>query len=191
MREKSWIRQILQGDRNAGENLVEQHYTRIFRLLLYLTGNPETAEDLTQQTFVKAWQGLPAFRREAKISTWLHRIAYHEYTHWLRARRDHAPLEEAAHLPAPSAAPLGQWDEELPVALAKLPEEQRNAFLLFYVQELSVGEVAAILEVPKGTVKSRLHVARQRLRELLHDSLFNTREPSRLEPAVVEGGLCK
>lgn len=166
MRESWLIWRIIRGDKRAGEELVAAHYPRIFRLLRYLTGRTDIAEDLTQQTFVRAWQALPNFRRQASLATWLHRIAYHEYTHWLRDRREHASLDAAAHLAAPE--PEFEWEAlVLPQALAQLTAEHRDAFLLYHVQELSIGEVAAILDVPVGTVKSRLFTARRLLREIL------------------------
>ena len=166
MRESWLIRRIVHGDKRAGEEFVAVHYPLIFRLLRYLTGRPDIAEDLTQQTFVRAWQALPNFRHQSSLATWLHRIAYHEYTHWLRDRREHVSLEAAADIAAP--ANCHEWEAlVLPRALARLTPEHREAFLLYHVQELSIGEVAAILEVPAGTVKSRLFAARQNLRELL------------------------
>ncbi len=169
MRDRRLVRQILGGDRAAGERLVEEQYPRIYRLLRHLTGHPETAEDLTQQAFLKAWQALGSFRGDASLATWLHRIAYHEYTHWLRARREHAPLDEALAVADERA---GQELEAILFreALAQLSREHRETFLLYHVQGLSVPEVAAVLELPAGTVKSRLFTARRHLRELLGDA---------------------
>jgi len=185
MRESWLVWRILHGDKRAGDELVASHYPRIFRLLRYLTGRPDIAEDLTQQTFVRAWQALPNFRYQSSVATWLHRIAYHEYTHWLRDRREHASLDSAAHLAAPDNS--HEWETlVLPQALGQLTPEHREAFLLYHIQELSVGEVAAILEVPVGTVKSRLYTARQRLRELLNadaDSIVRVSPPT--PPAII------
>jgi RNA polymerase sigma-70 factor (ECF subfamily) len=166
MRDKGWLKPIFRSDRKAGERFVTEHYPDIFRLLRGLTGSEETAADLTQQTFVKAWQGIGTFEGRASLRTWLHRIAYHEYIHWLRDRREHAPLEAAAQLPAlPEAS---DWELfHLPRALAQLTPELRDTFLLYNLQELSIAEIARILNVPAGTVKSRLFIARQRLRTLL------------------------
>jgi RNA polymerase sigma-70 factor, ECF subfamily len=162
----SWIDDLIHGEKAAGDRFVTEHYARIYRLLRHLTGHTQTAEDLTQQTFVKAWQALPRFRRKAQIATWLHKIAYHEYTHWLRAKRDHATLDYAAELPAPEQE--ADWERFiLPQALAHLTEEQRSVFLLYYLQELSVREISGILDIPSGTVKSRLFSARQNLRDIL------------------------
>lgn len=160
---------MLSGERDAGERFVAAYYAPIERMQRCLTGSSEIARDLTQQTFVKAWQALPGFKFEASLSTWLHRIAYHEYTHWLRARKDHAPLAVAENIPGPTVQT--DWGIVLlPNALAQLTDELREVFLLYYVQELSVPEVASVLGIPAGTVKSRLYTARQQLRTLLDPS---------------------
>lgn len=175
MHDRAWVRLMLSGDRSAGEQFVTTYYARIERLLCCLTGKAEVARDLTQQAFVKAWQALPGFAYQASLATWLHKIAYHEYTHWLRDKdkREHASLEAAWDIPAPSS--LTDWGIVLlPEALAQLTDDLREAFLLYYVQELSVPEVANILNIPRGTVKSRLFTARQRLRELLDQAMQET-----------------
>jgi RNA polymerase sigma-70 factor (ECF subfamily) len=164
--ERVWVHRILKGDRAAGQQFVTRHYAAVYRLLRHLTGRPEVAEDLTQQAFVRAWQALPNFRGGSSLATWLHRIAYREYTHWLRSRRDHAPLEDAEWLPDRSA---GGELEALAFrrALEELPEEQRDAFLLCQVEGFSVREASQVLQAPEGTVKWRVFDARQRLRRLL------------------------
>lgn len=184
MRDSLWVRQILKGDRAAGERLVAENYPRLYRLLRYLTADPDSAEDLTQQTFIKAWQALPGYKGEARLVTWLHRIAYHEYTHWLRSRRNEAPLDAAAEI-ADTRAMQGLQTVYLARALAQLSEELRDTFLLFYVQELSVAEVAAVLDLPPGTIKSRLFTARQRLRELLQESADSSAAQTTLPAPVL------
>lgn len=169
MLDRLWAKRILNGDKMAGERLVAENYPRIYRLLRNLTGSVETANDLTQQAFVRAWQALPNYRGEARLATWLHRIAYHEYTHWLRDRRQTVPLEAAAEL-IDLRAVAGLNTVLVREALARLPDEHRETFILHYIQELSVAEVALVLEVPPGTVKSRLHAARRMLRELLQET---------------------
>src|SRR6266567_6992000 len=152
MRDSWLVKQILDGDKEAGEKLVTEHYPRIYRLLRHLTASIDNAEDLTQQTFVKAWQALAAFRGEASLATWLHHIAYHEYSHWLRARREHSPLDDAAAVADEGAADALEAIL-LRGVLAQLSREHRETFLLFHVQGLTVREVAAVLEIPAGTVK--------------------------------------
>jgi RNA polymerase sigma-70 factor (ECF subfamily) len=167
--ERRTVRHILDGDRAAGEQLVTAHYPRVYRFLCHLTGSRQHAEDLAQQSFLKAWQALASFRGEATLATWLHRIAYREYAHWLRSRREHAPLDAADGVADPTTETT--LDAILlQEALATLSADHREAFLLFHVQGLSISEVAAVLGVPEGTVKSRLFHARGRLRELLQES---------------------
>ena len=100
------IRRIVSGDRAAGRAFVTEHYPRVYRFLRHLTGREVVAEDLTQQTFLKAWEALPAFRGDASLATWLHRIAYHEYTHWLRGRREELPLDDHAPTAFPASCPV-------------------------------------------------------------------------------------
>jgi RNA polymerase sigma-70 factor (ECF subfamily) len=169
VREKVWVNRILQGDKAAGERLVTENYRRVYGLLRSLTGHREAAEDLTQQTFAKAWQGLPLFRGDSRLSTWICRIAYHEYAHWRRDRREFQSLTAAENLPDPKSA-IGLRTVLFARALEQLTEELRETFLLHYEQELDVREVALVLDIPPGTVKSRLYTARNRLRELLSDA---------------------
>lgn len=195
MRDTAWIKLIVSGDRAAGEQFVSRHYPIIYRMLRHLTNRADVAEDLTQQTFVEAWKALASYRGKSSLSTWLHSIAYHQYTHWLRARHDHAPLEEADRVAAPQDDTL--WGSiVLPRALAQLSAELRETFLLYHIQELSVPEIALVLEIPRGTVKSRLFVARQRLRDMLRgtvgtESVIETAPPARVSfsvPIESEGG---
>ncbi len=181
MRDRTWVRLMLSDDKAAGERFAREYYPRIERMLRYLTDSPDVARDLTQQTFLKAWGALPNFRNKSGLGTWLHRIAYHEYTHWLRARREHAPLEAAHNIPGP--AMINDWGMALlPHALAQLTDDLRETFLLHYVQELSVREVADVLDVPPGTVKSRLFTARGKLREILQEAELETQAQTATNP---------
>ncbi|WP_456336898.1 sigma-70 family RNA polymerase sigma factor [Fervidibacter sacchari] len=167
-KDKWLVQRILSGDKAAGEQFVIEHYEAIFRFLRNLTGSKEDAEDLTQQTFLRAWEALPNFRGDSSLSTWLHSIAYREYTHWLRSRREFVPLDEIVDMPDEQAnqnleAVLLRW------AIYRLAPEHREVFVLHYLQGFSVSEIAKIIGIPAGTVKSRLFFARQKLRELLSD----------------------
>ena len=165
-RDRTRARRMLEGDGEEGRLWVTEQYPRLLRFLRHLTGSADAAEDLTQSAFVKAWEGLGSYRGESSLSTWLHRIAYHEYTHWIRSRRVHSSLEDL-HTPD---VPANQLDGLLlRQALARLTPEHRETFLLRHVQGFSVGEVAAVMEVPTGTVKSRLFHARAQLRILLSE----------------------
>lgn len=181
VREKAWVNRILQGDKAAGERLVTENYQRVYGLLRSLTDYREVAEDLTQQTFVHAWQALSGFRGEARLSTWLCKIAYHEYTHWRRDRREFAALADAENVPDLKAA-IGLRTVLFSRVLELLSDELRETFLLHCERELGIKEIAVILEIPSGTVKSRLFTARSRLRELLSDTLA---EPAPSPPVTI------
>jgi RNA polymerase sigma-70 factor (ECF subfamily) len=162
------VQGILSGDLQMADRFVTVHYPRIYQFLLHLTGRAEDAEDLAQQTFLQAWRAMSAFRGDSSLETWLHRIAYHEYTHWLRSRRVHESLERADELPASSPQDCGMIEGILVrQALAELAPEYRETILLHYLQGLSVKEIAAVMDAPAGTVKYRLFVGRQRLRQSL------------------------
>lgn len=148
------------------ENVVDEHYDDLYRFLRHLTRHRETAEDLTQQTFLTAHLRLRSFRGDASLRTWLHTLAFREYTGWRRRRRLVAPLLDrfAARDPGHKAIEDGEW---LLAALHRLKPAMRDAFLMHEVQELTIEEIATVLGAPEGTVKARLHHARAALRRSL------------------------
>jgi RNA polymerase sigma-70 factor (ECF subfamily) len=165
MNEAEFVERLKRGDREAARELIQRFYPSVLRFLTTLCPNPADAEELAQEAFVKAIPSIRRFRGESSLRTWLHRIAFHEYTH--RRRR-----ERPSHaLPPDLASPLFEANSLLAVdlerALPCVPEEFRAAFVLCDIQELSMQEAATVLGVPVGTVKSRLHSARKRLQLLL------------------------
>jgi RNA polymerase sigma-70 factor, ECF subfamily len=187
LQDSALVQRILSGDRRAGERFVTAHYPRVFRMLRCLAGSADIAQDLTQQTFARAWQGLAAFEGRASLTTWLHKIAYHEYTNWLRTKRDHAPLDEAAGI-ADLREARGLDSILVSRALARLDVDHREPFVLYYMQEFSVSEIAEMLELAPGTVKSRLFTARRRLREMLQAAEAPAPEADAPEPLLVLTG---
>lgn len=167
--EREWIQALLKGSKEAGEWFVRQHYPAVYRMLLHITRDSELAQDLTQQTFISAWKAVATFRQTAQIRTWLHRIALNEFLHWKRDNHETVPLHTMEQIPNPiTKNPIEAL--HLEQALLQLDEEHRITFLLFYVQELSLNEVADILGLPTGTVKSRLFNSRKRLRQILQST---------------------
>jgi RNA polymerase sigma-70 factor (ECF subfamily) len=159
---------IAAGNSEAVAELVKRYHSGLYRFLRQLTRSREDAEDLAQQTLIQARSAASRYDGRASMRTWLHRIAFHEFTRWRRRQRWHLGL---AHVPPVhekkfEAVVDASWLED---ALATLPDGMRAAFLLHEVEELSVHEVATILRVPAGTVKSRLFHARERLRARLGD----------------------
>ncbi len=137
---------------------------RVWRLLYGMTGNSAIAEELSQEAFLKAWQGLPAFAFRSRLRTWLHAVAVNVARDWWRS-----PASRGA--PADLAVPVTESgrpaDPRVQQALLRLSQEHREVVVLGFWEEMEMKEMAAVLGVPVGTVKSRLHAAKTRLREEL------------------------
>jgi RNA polymerase sigma-70 factor, ECF subfamily len=163
------VARIRSGDAEAGRRFVHEQYARIYRYLLYLTGSPEAAEDLTQETFVQAWRSLDTFDERAPLRPWLLQIARREFLQALRQRRPEDSIEALPELPEPRAAAFTE-EVELRDLLRKLPMEEREIVVLHYLEGYRCEEIAEMTGTPVGTVKYRLHEARARLRRELGDS---------------------
>jgi RNA polymerase sigma-70 factor, ECF subfamily len=172
------LAQLRAGDTDAGHRFVREYYPSIYRHLLSLTGRPERAEDLTQETFFQAWRHLDGFEGRAPLRHWLHRIAHREFARSLRSQQAQVSLEELGDLPAPRGE---AWTDtvELRELLEKLPPAQREAVALHYLEGYPCEEIAEIVGAPVGTVKYRLSAARAHLhRELGEGDLTYLNEPS-------------
>jgi RNA polymerase sigma-70 factor, ECF subfamily len=150
--------------RQAFERLVELYEVKVFRLAVMFLRDANRAEEVAQDIFLKLWQALPAYDGRAAPSTWLYTIARNTCLSALRseAHRKTSPLDS---IPEPAAAgTTGGSDAlnriKLQRCLERLPQIQRDVITLFYLQEKSVEEVARMLDLPEGTVKSHLHRAR-------------------------------
>jgi len=177
MNDQDTARLIAAGDPDAAERFVRENYTSVFRLMRHLTGHREDAEDLTQQAFIVARGKMGSYRGGAKLKTWLHRVAFNEFAQWKRRQKPTVRLtaEQAAQDSGYESCVVG---ESLLAALAALPDKQREAFILFEVDQFPIAEVTQILGVPSGTVKARLFYARRNLRALLEDGQeINANEP--------------
>src|SRR5256712_6342577 len=153
------LARLRQGDPEAGQQLVRDYYPGVYRYLVYLTGRPELAEDLTQETFLQAWRRLDTFEGRAPLRLWLHRIAYREFLQAVRRPRPVAPLEEVAEVAVPSRA---DWTEAIVLqeAIRRLPSDQQQVVVLHYLQGYDCQEIGQIIRVPIGTVKYWLSLAR-------------------------------
>ena len=166
--ESRLIAQVLAGDRIAARALYDAHASRVHRLCYRLTGDPDLAEESTQETFIQAFRHLARFRGHAALSSWLHRIAVRAaLTNLRRARRwrEHeAPLTEADGEPAGQGADP-DLRSQLRRAIDDLPEKLQVIVVLHDVEGYTHSEIATMLGVPEGTCKTRLMHARARLRE--------------------------
>ncbi len=174
-RDAALVTRVREGDRSAFDELVTRHRSYIYNLASRLCGDAEAAEDACVEAFCEAYRALPRFRPQAKFRTWLHRVAVNvclEYLRETRARERHFPeaalLESVATGQDTCDLALGRLQvNEVKQAIEALPEAQRLAVSLFYLQDLSCAEIAQVLQIPRNTVKTRLFYGTRALRALL------------------------
>ena len=183
--DRTLVGRAVSGDASAFERLFEKYRNAMYNIAWRYTGNQETALDLAQETFVRAYEKLATFRRDSNFYTWLRRIATNLCIDHLRAKSSntrsfdehfHADsLRRVPGVPSPPApdvrAEQKEFTEALWPAVEKLSEKQRAVFLLHAVEEMSYKEIAATLGCSMGTVMSRLHYARRNLQEMLQAHL--------------------
>lgn len=173
------------GDARAFDVIVRRHKDRVYRVLYRYLGNHEDALDIAQEVFIRAHRGLGAFAGRAQLATWLHSIAANLARNRLRDQgrkgRDQGQSLEGLLAAQPGAAQIAAVETATPrgaaqraevnvaleQCLAGLPEVYRMAFVLRLFDGLNYAEIAAVMEAPAGTVKSRLNQARKRLRACL------------------------
>lgn len=177
MDERRLLQKAQEGDRKAFEALVALHSRGVYNLALGYTGRHHDAEEIAQTVFVKVWKALPQFRGASAFSTWLYRLTLNACTdHYRRERKrrgdlslddpDLSPIRDAA--PSPEEIVIQREEEAiLRKALAELPEQHRVILILREMDGLDYQEIAQVLEIQVGTVKSRLARARRALREKL------------------------
>lgn len=172
----------LGGDLSAFEALVSRHERRVFRLLYRMLGSREEAEDAAQDAFLSLYRHGHRFRREARFSTFVYRVAANAALNRrrsmgrTRARIEELKMRQSAgdHVPVgprdPRDSALGnEVQRQVQAALLSLPDDLRAAIVLYDIEGQSYREIAEALEIPEGTVKSRIHRARNALRSLLRD----------------------
>lgn len=176
------VRRAQQGDMDAYESLVRRYQERIYALCRRLTGAHQSADDLAQETFIKAYFALARFDAQWPLYPWLRRIAVNSGLNYLKTRGRERPLEDGRPggtimPPAPRGDdPEGQLESaefqaRLDRAVASLPADQRSVFVLRVHEGLSYDEIGKTLGLPLGTVMSRLNRARQKLKEELAEAL--------------------
>ena len=162
------------GDREAFGELVEQYRDNVYRLAYRMCGNAYDADEAAQEAFVAAWRALPNFRGEAKFSTWLYRLTTNAAIDVMRREKRHqtvgdgemVDLADDADSPQETVERTEQ-QEAVQKALATLSEEYREVLLLRYMEELDYAEIAEVLQLPSGTVKSRINRAKAALKTAL------------------------
>ena len=175
--DEALVARAQRGDRDAFDELVRRHRDRVYAVVLRLTRNPSDAEDALQDAFLNAYRALHRFDRRARFSTWLHRIATNAAFDVISRRRTSRTLDgDGVPEQASPGDPFVQAGQRraLEAALAALPDDYRAAVLLCDVAGLGTGEAAVALDLPEGTVKSRVFRARALIAQAL-------REPSNVD----------
>jgi RNA polymerase sigma-70 factor (ECF subfamily) len=162
--ERAWIRGAQRGSVADLERLFREHWPRAYRAARLVTGDAAAAEDIAQEAFLAAVRNLDRFDRRRPFAPWLHRIVVNRAIDWTRARRLRAEVELADGMAGREAPPPP--DGEALGRIAELSPEHRAVIVLRYVLEYTPGEIAEVLELPRGTVNSRLRRGLDRLKEL-------------------------
>jgi RNA polymerase sigma-70 factor (ECF subfamily) len=174
LEEPDLVTRACEGDKPAFAELVRRHQGRVRGLLMRLAQDRVLADDLAQEVFLRAYRGLVGFQRRSAFGTWLYRIAYNCYlNNRTRVRRFcELPEDYVAAAVAPESAlsaPRSDLRRDLSAAIESLPERYRAVVVLYYLEEVSYPEIADILSVPLGTVKTHLHRAKKLLRERMSE----------------------
>lgn len=188
--ETALVQRARRGDLEAYDDLVRRYQERIYATIYHMTSNHEDANDLAQESFIKAFQALKTFKGGSSFYTWLYRIAVNKTINFLKQRKNriHLSLNDldfnAEHDPDLVAlvsdktprrdANLAELQEKLNTALMKLSEPHRLVVILHDVQGLSHDEIAKVVDCNIGTVRSRLFYARQQLQAWLSEYLKPT-----------------
>lgn len=193
MQDELLIRRAQRGDADAFEQLLLEHQKNVYNLCYRMAGNPDDAMDLSQETFLRAWRCLDQYQFVSAFSTWLYRLCSNICIDFLRRRRrqqtvpltfEDADGEEQTYA-VPDAQPLPEEQVELKLtretlqaAMAQLLPEHRAVLQLRVVNEMSYEQIADVLDIQIGTVKSRLSRARNQLKKILERGNLSRRASS-------------
>jgi RNA polymerase sigma-70 factor, ECF subfamily len=168
--EPALILRAQQGDRPAFAGLVDLYWERLYRWLFHLTHERHDAEDIAQESFLKAFTALPKFQG-GRFQAWLFRIAYHQFLNQQRPRqkvRLALPENLAGREPGPEETALSQEAmQQLARAVGRLPSDYRSPFLLRVEEDMSFAEIAVVLNITEETARWRVFKARQKLMEVM------------------------
>ena len=183
--DRELLEAVLAGDTTAYRGLVEKYQGRVYAMVYGMLRNREDARDVTQDAFVKAYNSLDSFRLESSFYTWLYRIAMNLAIDFVRrrkrrpttsfeegvaAREDGGDIAEIHHQDSPRRMmERQQLYGRIMDAMEKLPDDQRQVVLLRELEGLSYKEISEVMDIPEGTVMSRLFYARKKLQKLLAD----------------------
>ncbi|WP_110926524.1 RNA polymerase sigma factor SigW [Bacillus massiliglaciei] len=179
---KERIDQVIKGDQNAFGEIVELYKDQVYQICYRMIGNRHEAEDLAQEAFVRAYVNIRSFNIQLKFSTWLYRIATNLCIDRIRKKKPDYYLDAEvkgtdglnmySQIPSENTLPEEEVEslelqETIQKEIMKLPEKYRSVIVLKYMEELPLKEISDILNLPVGTVKTRIHRGREALRKQL------------------------
>ena len=193
MNEQHLLEQAQRGDQAAFGELVQLYEKKVYALTLRMCKNPDDAAEAAQEAFLAAWQGLKFFRGESSFSTWLYRLASNASVDLLRREQRHRSAagpslnDEETYADVPDDAPdpqalaeRSELRQQIEAGLRAMTPEHREVLILREMHQLSYDEIARVLSLDTGTVKSRISRARKQLRNfLLRSGNFSPPEPSK------------
>ncbi|MBP2241618.1 RNA polymerase sigma-70 factor (ECF subfamily) [Cytobacillus eiseniae] len=179
---KKRIKQVLKGDQDAYAEVVEIYGDKVFHICYRMLGNRHEAEDIAQEAFLRAYVNIHSFNINLKFSSWLYRIATNLCIDRIRKKKPDYYLDAEvagtdgltmySQIAADTTLPEDDLEslelqESIQREISKLPEKYRTVIVLKYIEELSLNEISEILDLPLGTVKTRIHRGREALRKQL------------------------
>lgn len=178
------IKQVLKGDQNAYADIVNLYQHKLYQVCYRMLGNKQEAEDITQEAFIRAYINLHSYDQKRKFSTWIYRIATNLCIDRIRKKKPDYYLDaEVAGTEGLDMYSQISTDERLPeevveqmelqdriqYEISRLPDKYRSVIVLKYIEELPLQEISEILDMPLGTVKTRIHRGREALRKQLNN----------------------
>jgi RNA polymerase sigma-70 factor (ECF subfamily) len=175
-----YITKVINGDTNAFAYLIDAYKNMVFSLAYKMTKNREDAEEISQDTFIKAYKNLEKFKGDSKFSTWLYRIAYHACLDSIKKNKKHQntfEINEITFNQIKSVENILEGIERKERAkimndcLLKLPEEERAVIWMFYYDELSLKEIIEVTKLSEANIKVKLHRARKKLLAIVEENV--------------------
>jgi RNA polymerase sigma-70 factor (ECF subfamily) len=174
------INKVLKGDANAFAYLVDTYKNLVFTLAFKMTKSREEAEEVSQDTFIKAFKNLKNFKGDSKFSTWLYRIAYHTSLDAIKKNKKHQnsfEINDVTFNQIKSVEDTLQTIERkerakmIDACLLELPEDERSIIWLFYYEELSLKEITEVTSLSEANIKVKLHRARKKLLTIVKENV--------------------
>ena len=178
------IKRVLKGDQDAFTDIVSLYQHRLYQVCYRMIGNKQEAEDIAQEAFVRAYTNLHTFDQKRKFSTWLYRIATNLCIDRIRKKKPdfyldaqvtgtdgldmYSQIASSETLPEDQVEQM-ELQDRIQYEISRLPDKYRSVIVLKYIEELSLQEISDILEMPLGTVKTRIHRGREALRKQLNN----------------------